>query len=113
LQEGDPGRAADQRQTEAGKNAFAEGLQDGRQQDDESVEDEEMQQAGVFVPEHPGVHADVGEDASNTLGDIVDPVLIGSQPQHSIELSGPNGEVGDGSQQDRQHRDRLHQRHLW
>ena len=113
LEESDPGGAADQRQAEAGKDALAERLDDRREEDDEAVKNEEVKRARIDVAEHAGVEADVAQHPTNAFRDVVDAVLGGTQAQDPIELARPDGEVGDGGEQDGQHGDRLDQRHLW
>src|SRR5438132_1916479 len=113
LEEGDPGGTADQSQAEGGEDALAEGLDDRREEDDEAVKDEEMKRARIEVAEHAGVEADVAEHTANAFGDVVEAILSGTQAQDPIELARPDGEVGDGGEQDGEHGDRLDQRHLW
>ncbi len=59
------------------------------------------------------MQTDVAEDATYALQDLVDAILGGAEPQDPIELARPDGEIDDRGQQHGQHRDRLHQGHLW
>src|SRR5438067_7066294 len=113
LKKRDPGVSSNRGQAEARNYAFTKRLHDRRQQHDEAVEDEEMQEARIEVAEHAGMRTDVRKHAPDPLRDIVEPIFVRAQPQNPVEPPGAQNKVDDGGQQHHEDRDRLDQRHLW
>ena len=80
LKAGDPGIAADRRQAEAGKEARAEGLDDRREQHDETAEDHGMEDAGIADLQQALVESNRAQHADDAFARAVE-ARVGTRPQ--------------------------------